>query len=288
MPRIRDGEKIDIRHALFWSLVWISSAFIFGLLLWVYYYYTASTALANKQTLNYFAGYLIEKSLSLDNLFAFYLIFTQLAIPVHAQRRVFRYGIWSAVVLRVLLILFGIWLIHLFAWVMYILGAFLLFSGVQMFFIAEKKKELANSKFFQWLKKHIRLTEDIKGEKFFLRKNKLLYGTPLFLALILVEFSDIVFALDSVPAIFAITTDPFIVWTSNVFAIIGLRSLYFLLASAIQRLNLLKYGIALILIFVGLKMVISPFIPIDVVISLAVIISLLLLFSLLSVMRKPT
>lgn len=272
----------SMRVAFLWSLVWITTALIFNILLWYYLYLTVDPFTAKEKALNFFAGYIIEKSLSIDNLFVFYIIFHQFHIPPQYQQRIFSYGIWGAIVLRLLLILLGSWLIMRFHWILYLMGAFLIFTGFKMGVAQEKEADLTKSKTFGFLKKCFRMTEKIEGPSFFIKQNKLNYATPLFVALIFIEIADIIFALDSIPAIFAITTDPFIVWSSNIFAILGLRSLYFLLAGMIRRLHLLKYAISLILVFVGLKMVLEPWINISVEISLTFIISTLLLFGVMS------
>lgn len=280
------GAQVPMRVALYWSLTWISCALIFNGLLWIYLYYNFNPQVAHQVSLDFFTGYLIEKSLSIDNLFAFFLIFQQLKIPVANQRHVFSYGIWSAIVMRLVLILFGSWLIADFHWILYLFGAFLMLTGIKMFFVSHKDSDLHDSWIFKWLQRHVRITNELSGNKFLIIKNKLVYATPLLIALIFIEISDVIFAFDSIPAIFAITTDPFIVWTSNIFAILGLRALYFLLAGLIDRFSLLKYGIALILVFVGAKMLIEPWFNVPVEISLMVIALILISFSFLSMLLR--
>lgn len=277
----------SLRSAIGWTFVWIISALIFNLWLWWYLHATTTAANAADKALKFLTGYIIEKSLSVDNLFVFYLIFHEFKIPHKYQQRVFTYGIWSAIVMRLILIIVGSWLIAKFHWLIYVMGGFLLLTGIKMFFTRETSKhDLKNTKLYIFLKKHLHLTHEFDGHRFFTRKNNVLYATPLFLALIFIEFSDIIFAFDSIPAIFAITTDPFIVWTSNIFAILGLRALYFVLAGMIERFSLLKYAIALILIFVGTKMVISPWYPIPVSYSLSIVISTLLIFGIINVWQN--
>jgi TerC family integral membrane protein len=276
----------SIRVALYWSLTWIACALIFNVLLWAYLYMTTNPLAAEEISLDFLTGYLIEKSLSIDNLFAFYLIFHQFQVPNAYQQRVFSYGVWSAIVLRLLLILFGTWLIKDFHWILYLFGIFLLLTGIKMLFAVHEEKNLLTSRTFLWLKRHIRITDTFHGQNFFVAKNGLLYATPLLIVLIFIEISDLLFAFDSIPAIFAITTDPFIVWTSNIFAILGLRAMYFLLSGMVTRLHLLKYGIAIILVFVGAKMLIAPWITIPVELSLCVIAAILLLFTGLSLYFK--
>lgn len=272
----------SMRAALIWSAIWISTALIFNALLWFYLYETQSTVIANTKSLEFFTGYLIEKTLSLDNLFVFYVIFAHLRIPNELQQRVFSYGIWSAIVLRLGIILIGTWLITHFHWILYVMGAFLLLTGIRMLVAKEKEKDLADSLVIAGIKRVFRVTHELDGNKFFIKKNALYYATPLFVALIFIEISDIVFAVDSIPAIFAITQDPFIVWSSNIFAILGLRAMYFLLSRVIARFHLLKYGIALILVFVGFKMVVAPWFEISSIYSLFTIASILLFFTWLS------
>jgi tellurite resistance protein TerC len=276
----------SMRAALIWTIVWVVCALIFNGLLWLYLYVTTTPFIAEEKAVDFFTGYLIEKTLSLDNLFAFYMVFTQLRIPIQYQQRVFSYGIWSAVVLRLIFILMGTWLVEHFHWILYLMGIFLLLTGIKMFFAQGKEQDLAETRFMKWMKRFFRVTSEIKDKRFFVRKDKLLYVTPLFIALIFIEISDVVFALDSIPAIFAITTDPFIVWSSNIFAILGLRAMYFLLAGMMTRFHLLKYGIALILVFVGSKMVIAPWLTISAVLSLCIIVGILVLFSILGVLTR--
>lgn len=286
---ITGHKKPSIRSSLIWTMIWVLCALIFNALLWLYFYVHFDKAVANIKGLEFFTGYLIEKTLSIDNIFAFYMIFHQLRIPLLYQKRVFTYGIWSAIVMRLLLILLGTYLIHQFHWLLYVLGVLLLLTGIKMLFSVHKneKKDLLDSALFSFLKKHLRVTHEIHNEHFFVRQNKLWYCTPLFIALIFVEISDLIFAFDSIPAIFAITTDTFIVWTSNIFAILGLRSLYFFMYNVLNRYRLLKYGIALILIFVGAKMLLERWIHITAVQSLAFVISIILLFIALSHLSKP-
>lgn len=272
----------SIRVALFWTALWIVCALLFNGVLWCYLYASTSLVNANTRALEFFTGYIIEKSLSVDNLFAFYMVFEQFRVPVMYQQRVFAYGIWGAIIMRLGIILLGTWLVAQFHWLLYIMGIFLLLTGIKMIYSKEKEKDLAETMVIRLAKRFFRVTPDFHQERFFIRKNYLLYATPLFLALIFIEFSDLVFAFDSIPAIFAITQDPFIVWTSNIFAILGLRAMYFLLARMINRFRLLKYGIALILIFVGVEMVIEPWLVIPVGVSLLIIAMIITLFSILS------
>lgn len=268
----------SMRAAVYWTLLWVSCALVFNFIFWLYLYYTQTLAIANTQALLFLTGYLIEKSLSIDNLFVFYLIFHQFRIPLANQQRILSYGIWGAIIMRLLLILLGVWLIAHFHWLLYLMGAFLVYTGIKIVLVKEREKNLADSWLMRGINKIMRTTHELQGEHFFIRKGRWWYATPLFVALIFVEFSDLVFALDSIPAIFAITTDPFIVWSSNIFAILGLRALYFLLAGMVEKFRILKYGIALILVFVGVKMMIEPWLQIPVWLSLSVIVLTITVF----------
>jgi tellurite resistance protein TerC len=279
----RARSKETWRAALFWTLFWIACAILFNLGMWMYLLSITDSISANTVALNFLTAYLVEKSLSLDNLFVFYLVFQHFKIPPHLQHRVLSYGIWGAVIMRLTIILAGIWLIQHFHWLLYVMGAFLLFTGIKIMVSKEHEKDLAETLVWRLCKKLLRVTHEFDGQHFFSVKNNLVYATPLFIALIFIEISDLIFAVDSIPAVFAITRDPFIVWTSNIFAILGLRAMYFLLARMVEELALLKYGIALILVYVGTKMLIEPWVHIPVGVSLGVIASVITLFSIWSV-----
>ena len=279
-------SHLSMRAAACWTLFWVSSALIFSLLLWIYLNYHSGPHIANVKVLEFFTGYVIEKSLSVDNLFAFIMVFKQFHIPAAYQQRIFSYGIWGAVIMRLLVILVGVALVHKFHWVFYIMGAFLLLTGLKLLLIKEKEKDLAETVVIRLLKKFTRVTHEMNGDRFFIIKKGIWFATPLFVALFFIEFSDLIFAFDSIPAIFAITTDPFIIWTSNIFAILGLRTLYFLLSGMMSTFSLLKYGIALILMFVGMKMVIEPWVHVSTLLSLGVIAGILLIFVMLSLATR--
>lgn len=275
----------SMQAAFVWSMVWILSALIFNLFLWIYLR-LSHHPFANQKALDFLTGYIIEKSLSVDNLFAFYVIFKEFKIPAKYQQRIFSYGIWSAVILRLLLILLGTWLVKKFHWVLYLMGAFLFLTGIKMFFSSKKEPDLRKNKIFIFLTKYLRVTDELNTNKFFIRKDRLLYATPLFIALIFIEFSDLIFAFDSIPAIFAITTDPFIVWSSNIFAILGLRALYFILLGMLKKFYLLEFGIAVILLFVGTKMMIEPWIELPNTLSLGIILGILIMFTGVSYLKR--
>ena len=247
----KDDHAIGIGESLRLSAGYIGVAVLFGCWLW--------WQLGAERGIEYFTGFVIEKSLSMDNVFVIAMIFSFFAIPREYQHRVLFWGILGVIVLRALMIGLGAALVTQFSWVLYVFGAFLVATGVKMLWMADHKPDLENNMLLRFLRKHMRVTPSLRGNAFFVRETQtpgaapVLWATPLFLALCLVEFADLIFAVDSVPAIFAITTDPFIVYTSNIFAILGLRALYFALAAMIHRFVYLKYALALVLVFIGSK-----------------------------------
>lgn len=267
----RKVHKVSVKEAALWSLAWFSLALAFNAGLWWYLSGAVGPEVADQKALEFFTGYLIEKSLSIDNVFVFLLIFTAFQIPAEYQRRVLIYGVLGAIIMRAIMILAGAWVVREYAWVLYIFGAFLVVTGMRMLVMAEKTPDLEQNPVLKFARRHLRITEDYHGEKFIVMKDGVRYFTPLFLVLIMVEVTDLVFAVDSIPAIFAITTDPFIVFTSNIFAIMGLRALYFLLADVAERFHLLKYGLAMVLTFIGAKMLIMPWYHVPVQASLAIV-----------------
>ncbi|MFN3749866.1 MAG: TerC family protein [Thiobacillus sp.] len=271
----RKAHKVGVKEAATWSGIWISLALLFNAGLWWHLKDTVGPELADQKALEFLTGYLIEKSLSVDNVFVFLLIFTSFHVAPEYQRRVLIYGVLGAIVLRAVMILAGAWAVREFSWVLYIFGAFLVVTGLRMLVMAEKEPDLEKNPVLRFARRHLRISEGCHGEKFTVVKDGVRYFTPLFLVLILIEVSDVVFAVDSIPAIFAITTDPFIVFTSNIFAILGLRALYFLLADVADRFHLLKYGLAMVLTFIGTKMLIAPWVHLPVAASLVVIVVLI-------------
>lgn len=267
----RKAHRVPVREALAWVLAWAALALAFAGLLWWYLNDTQGAEVARTKSLEFLAGYLIEQSLSVDNMFVFVMVFTYFAVPPEMQRRVLLYGVLGAIVMRAGMILAGVWLVQQFAWILYVFGAFLVVTGIKMLIFAEAEPDLEQNPLLRWLRGHLRITPDFHGERFFVRKEGLLWATPMFLVLILIEASDVVFAVDSIPAIFAVTTDPFIVFTSNIFAIMGLRALYFLLADMAERFHLLKYGLSLVLIFIGGKMLAMPWFHLPVQWSLSIV-----------------
>lgn len=268
-------HRVSLKEATSWSIAWVSVALLFNAGLWWYLDSTAGRVVANEQGLAFLTGYLVEKSLAVDNVFVWMLIFSYFAIPLELQRRVLLYGIVGAIVLRTIMIFAGSYLINEFHWILYIFGVFLVFTGIRMVWATEQEPDLAQNPFVRWIRRRYPITEQLEGERFFVIRNGVRMATPLLLALVLVEISDVVFAVDSIPAIFAITTDPFIVLTSNLFAILGLRAMYFLLADIGDRFELLKYGLAAILVFIGVKMLIVEWYEIPVMYSLSVVATIL-------------
>ena len=275
-------HKVSLKEAAGWSVAWVSVALVFNAGLWWYLQGTAGPAVANEKALQFLTGYLVEKSLAVDNVFVWMMIFGFFAVPLELQRRVLLYGIIGAIVLRTVMIFTGSWLIQQFHWILYLFGAFLIITGIKMLWFAEHDPDLSKNPLIRWVRNHYPVTEKLEGERFFVMRDGVRYATPLFLALVLVEISDVIFAVDSIPAIFAITTDPFIVLTSNLFAILGLRAMYFLLADLGDRFSLLKYGLAVILLFIGTKMLIVEWFKIPVAISLGVVAAILAASVLLS------
>ena len=247
----KDDKEIGVRESVALSAGYISVALLFGA--WIWWYLSAQSGM------DYYTGFMIEKSLSMDNVFVIALIFSFFAIPRQYQHRVLFWGILGVIVLRAIMIGLGATLVSQFSWVLYLFGAFLIFTGIKMWVIADHMPDIENNPLLRFLKRHMRVTDGLRGNAFWVNRpdpatgKVVRFATPLLLALVLIECVDLVFAVDSVPAIFAITTDPFIVYTSNIFAILGLRALYFALAAMIHRFKYLKYALALVLVFIGSK-----------------------------------
>ncbi|MBA4135827.1 MAG: hypothetical protein C0518_00760 [Opitutus sp.] len=260
----RDAHEVKFKEALAWSTVWITLALAFGYGLYTYALHQFPldprlvgldhAALAKQTGLEYLTGFVVEKSLSVDNIFVFVVVFSYFAIPAKYQHRVLFYGILGALIFRVIFITLGAVLMQ-FHWVIWLFGAFLILTGFKLLFVPEKPIEPEKNPVIRLLRKVLPVTPQLEGQKFLLRKNGVLHATPLLVCLVFVELTDIVFAVDSVPAIFALTKEPLIVFTSNVFAILGLRAMFFMLAGVMHKFRLLKYGLGLVLVFVGLKMV---------------------------------
>ena len=278
------GQPTKVRTAAYWSVAWVSIATMFGGALWLYLEQTSGAALANQKVMEYFAGYLLEKSLAIDNVFVWLMIFAAFAIPPALQRQLLLYGVLGAIILRTIFIFIGAWFVQEFSWILYIFGAFLVYTGFK--FLRGQGEEHTNIEdmaVLKWLRKHIRITPQMRGNKFFVHQNGVLWATPLFLVLILVEASDVIFAVDSIPAIFAVTTDPFIVLTANLMAILGLRAMFFLLAGAASKMYYLPYGLGIILVFIGFKMLMLEVFHMPIWISLSFIIIVLTITAWLSI-----
>ena len=280
------AHRVSIREAAIWSVVWVAVSFVF--LGWLWWYLDANTSreLANAKALEFLTGYLVEKALAVDNIFVFLMVFTYFAVPPEFQKRVLMIGILGALVLRAGMILVGAWLIAQFDWILYIFGAFLVFTGAKMWWAAGQEPDLESNPALRWLRSHLRIAPDYDGERFTTTLNGVRHFTPLFIVIALIGIVDVIFAVDSIPAIFAITTDPFIVLTSNVFAILGLRAMYFLLAGMHERFHLLSYGLAIVLVFIGAKMLLLDIYKIPVAWSLGFTVATLAVTMILS-LRIP-
>jgi len=285
------AQKVSIKAAGIWSLVWVLTSFIFvGLLWWALGGAgddPATRALANDKALEFITGYLVEKALAVDNIFVFLLLFTFFAVPAEFQKRVLMIGILVALVLRAVLILVGAWLITHFHWIMYVFGAFLVFTGVKMWWAAGQEPDLDNNPALKWVRRKFSISPNYDGERFFTKIDGKRIATPMLVVVILIGVVDVVFAVDSIPAIFAITTDPFIVLTSNVFAILGLRAMYFLLAGMHERFHLLPYGLAVVLVLIGTKMLLIDIYKIPTLWSLVGTVGILTATIILSLVIKP-
>ena len=269
------AHKVTMGEALRWSILWFSLAFVFVAILWWYLDGTQGRTVANTVSMQFITVYLVEKSLSVDNIFVFLMLFSYFAVPPQYQKRALIIGIIGAIVLRTLLILVGAWLLATFHWLLYVFGAFLVITGVKMWFAAGQEPDITTNPVLKLLKKRIRITNHFDGEKLSTMVDGVKHYTPLFAVLVLIGTTDVIFAVDSIPAIFAITSDPFIVLTANIFAILGLRALYFLLADLANRFHLLAYGLALVLVFIGAKMLMIDFYKIPIGYALLVTASLI-------------
>jgi tellurite resistance protein TerC len=282
------AHEVGVKEALYWSLAWVGVSLLFnGLLWWALKDVTGSTTIANEKALEFLTGYLIEKSLAVDNIFVFLLIFTYFAVPPAFQKRVLMIGILGAIVLRTIMILVGAWLLDQFHWILYVFGAFLILTGIKMWFGADGEDNLDDNPALKLLRRIMPVSKHYDGEKFFTIENGKKIATPLLMVIAMVGLTDVIFAVDSIPAIFAITKDPFIVLTSNVFAILGLRAMFFLLQAAASRFHLLNYGLAVILVFIGTKMMLIDIFKIPVAVSLGVVMGILLITMVWSAKTAP-
>ena len=281
------AHEVTVPEAIKWSIVWVALSFAFNGLLWWAFYQDQGVAVANTKAIEFLTGYLIEKSLAVDNIFVFLLIFTYFAVPPVYQKWVLMIGIIGAIVLRTVMILIGGWLISQFHWVLYVFGAFLLLTGIKMWWAADKEPNLEDNPALKLLRRLLPVTKHFDGEKFWTMHNGVKMATPLLMVVALVGFTDVIFAVDSIPAIYAITSDPFIVLTSNIFAILGLRAMFFLLQAMAAKFHLLSYGLAVILVFIGTKMLLIDIYKIPVLVSLGVVMGILAITMVWSVKTAP-
>ena len=286
--RKQGAHAVSVKEALNWSLVWVGLSLAFnGLFWWAVRDATGDVAQANARAMEFLTGYLIEKSLAVDNIFVFLMIFTYFAVPPAYQKRVLMIGIIGAIVLRTVMILVGGWLVSEFHWVLYVFGAFLLMTGVKMWWAAGREPDLEDNPALKILRRVMPVSDRFDGERFFTVQQGRRIATPLLMVVALVGFTDVIFAVDSIPAIFAITTDPFIVLSSNIFAILGLRAMFFLLAAVAAKFHLLSYGLAVILAFIGTKMLLVDVVKIPVLVSLGVVVAVLAVTMVWSVRTAP-
>ena len=280
-------HKVSTREALLWSAAWIALALVFNAGLWWYLQGRLPEPEADRIALEFLTGYLVEKALAVDNIFVFLMLFTYFGVPAQSQQRVLILGVLGAIVLRGILIFVGAALIAKFHWVLYLFGAFLLFTGVKMFWAVGQEPDMDKNPILRWITGHLPLIRRYHGEALWIGEGRRRKYTPLFVVLVMIAITDVIFAVDSIPAIFAITLDPFIVLTSNVFAVLGLRALYFLLADMADRFHLLAYGLALVLVFIGTKMLIIDIFKIPVAVSLGVVAATLVTSMVMSLVIKP-
>ncbi|MCK6424199.1 MAG: TerC family protein [Burkholderiaceae bacterium] len=285
--RRQGAHTVSMKEALNWSLVWVAASFAFNGLFWWAVAQDHGRELADTKAMEFLTGYLIEKSLAVDNIFVFLMIFTYFAVPPAYQKRVLMIGIVGAIVLRTLMILLGSWLIAHFHWILYLFGAFLVLTGIKMWWASGQEPDMESNPALKLLRRLMPVSRQLDGEKFFTVENGRRIATPLLLVIALVGMTDVIFAVDSIPAIFAITTDPFIVLTSNIFAILGLRAMYFLLAAVAVKFHLLSYGLAVILVFIGSKMLLVDVVKIPVMASLGVVVAILAITMIWSVRTAP-
>ena len=273
------AHRVTIKEAAIWSLVWVAVSFVFMGCMWWYLGGTsgepAQVAIANDKALEFITGYLVEKALAVDNLFVFLMLFTYFAVPPEFQKRVLMVGIMGALLLRAVMIFIGAWAISRYDWILYFFGAFLIYTGIKMWWAAGQEPDLESNPALQWVRKRIRIAPNYDGERLFTIVDGVRMATPLAVVMILIGIVDVIFAVDSIPAVFAITTDTFIVLTSNVFAILGLRAMYFLLEGMHERFHLLSYGLALVLVLIGAKMLIADIYHVPVAWSLGVTVLIL-------------
>jgi tellurite resistance protein TerC len=278
MLKTQGSHRVSVKEAAVWSVGWIAISLAFCAWFWWYLDESFGREIANEKALEYLSGYLIEKSLAVDNVFVWITLFSFFAVPPEFQKRVLLYGVLGAIVMRAVLIYVGALLLAQFHWILYVFGLFLLLTGVKMLVFSTHDPDLEKNPILRWMRGHMKIANEYHGAKFFVLKEGTRYATPLFVVLMLVEATDLIFSVDSIPAIFAVTGDPFIVFTSNIFAILGLRAMYFLLADMAERFHLLKYGLAMILMFIGVKMLLLDVYKVPTGIALGIV-GLILLVS---------
>ena len=282
-------HKVTFKEAAWWSVGWMALAMVFNAWLWWHVGQQSGDVEANRVGLEFLTGYLVEKSLAVDNIFVFLMIFTYFAVPEEERQKVLIIGILLAIALRAILIFAGALLLAKFHWILYVFGVFLLITGIKMLWAAGKSPDLEANPLLRWMRSHLPLTPGYHGHAYIVRIDGRRWYTPLFVVLVLIGVTDVIFAVDSIPAIFAITDDPFIVLTSNVFAVLGLRAMFFLLAGMADRFHLLPYGLALVLMFIGVKMLLVDIYKIPVLVSLLVVVATIAATIVLSLLRpaKP-
>ena len=280
-------HKVTFKEALLWSVGWVGLALAFNAGLWWYVSAQAGEAAGQRVALEFLTGYLVEKSLAVDNIFVFLMLFTYFAVPEEQRQKVLILGVVGAIALRAIMIFAGAWLLAQFHWILYVFGAFLLLTGVKMLLAAGKAPDLEGNPALKWMRRHLPLTADYHGNAFAVLRDGRRWYTPLFVVMVLIAVTDLIFAVDSIPAIFAITADPFIVLTSNVFAVLGLRAMFFLLAGMADRFHLLPYGLAAVLMFIGAKMLLIDLYKIPIGLSLGVVAAIIGATVGLSLLRPP-
>jgi tellurite resistance protein TerC len=280
-------HKVTFKEALGWSIGWVILAMIFNTWLWWYAVGQFGETVGNRIGLEFLTGYLVEKSLAVDNIFVFLMLFTYFGVPETQRQKVLIIGILGAIVLRAIMIFAGALLLAKFHWILYVFGIFLVLTGIKMLIAAGQAPDLEKNPVLKWMRGHLPLTKDYHGNAFTVNLDGKRWYTPLFVVIVLIGVTDLIFAVDSIPAIFAITSDPFIVLTSNVFAVLGLRAMFFLLAGMADRFHLLPYGLAAVLIFIGAKMLLIDVYKIPILVSLGVVAATIGLTVVLSLMRPP-
>jgi len=280
-------HKVTFKEALYWSIGWVALALAFNAGLWWYAVGEFGEVAGNRIGLEFLTGYLVEKSLAVDNIFVFLMLFTYFAVPEEQRQKVLVIGVLGAIILRAIMIFAGAFLLAKFHWILYVFGLFLVLTGIKMLIAAGKAPDLEKNPILKWMRGHLPLTSDYHGTALSVRKDGKRWYTPLFVVIVLIGVTDLIFAVDSIPAIFAITSDPFIVLTSNVFAVLGLRAMFFLLQGMADRFHLLPYGLALVLMFIGAKMLLIDVYKIPIGISLGVVAATIATTIALSLLRPP-